>query len=46
MPGIFFRVFFKNLLRQKFIAFINVLGLTVGLCVFILLSLYVDDEYS
>lgn len=36
----------QNLLRQKLFALINVLGLAIGLAVFILIFLYVKKEYS
>lgn len=36
----------QNLLRQKLFALINILGLSIGLTVFILIFLYVEKEYS
>ncbi len=42
----YFQVFIRNLLRQKTIAVINVLGLALGLCAFLTIGIYVQDEYS
>lgn len=42
----YLKVFFHNLLRQKVITLINIAGLAVGMAVFILISLYVTEEYS
>lgn len=36
----------QNIVRQKLFAVINILGLAIGLTVFILIFLYVDREYS
>ncbi len=35
---------FRNLLRNKFYAFLNILGLSIGLAAFIFILLYVRDE--
>ena len=37
---------FRNLRKHKFYSFINILGLSIGLTSFILISLYVKDELS
>ena len=37
---------FRNLLRNKFYAFLNILGLSVGLAAFIFILLYVRDEIT
>jgi len=42
----YFKVAFRSLIRQKFYAFINILGLTVGLTTSFLIILYVADELS
>ncbi|HYE54506.1 MAG TPA: ABC transporter permease [Chitinophagaceae bacterium] len=36
----------RNLLKSKIFSFINILGLAIGLCCFLLISLYVVDELS
>lgn len=40
------KVAFRNIIRQKFYAFVNVFGLTIGLASTILISLYITDELS
>lgn len=42
----YLKVFFHNLLRQKAITLINIGGLAIGMAVFILVSLYVTEEFS
>ncbi len=42
----YLKVFFHNLLRQKVITLINIGGLAIGMAVFMLVSLYVKEEYS
>ncbi len=42
----YFKVAFRSLIRQKFYAFINIIGLTVGLTTSFLIILYVADELS
>jgi putative ABC transport system permease protein len=42
----YLRVFFRDLRRQKVSAGINVVGLALGLCVFLMIGLYVRDEYT
>lgn len=42
----YLKVFIQNLLRQKLIAFINIIGLAVGVAVFFVIALYVQDQYS
>ncbi len=36
----------RNILRQKVYSFINIFGLAIGICIFILIGLYVNNEYS
>lgn len=36
----------RNLLKSKVFSFINILGLAIGLCCFLLISMYVVDELS
>jgi putative ABC transport system permease protein len=42
----YLQVFFRNLVQQKAIAAVNVLGLALGLCAFLVIGVYVRDEYS
>ncbi len=42
----YFKIAFRNILKQKFYAFINIFGLTIGLTSVILIVLYVSDELS
>jgi putative ABC transport system permease protein len=42
----FFISAFRNLLRNKFYAFLNILGLSMGLAAFIFILLYVRDEIT
>jgi len=42
----YFRVAYKNILKQKGYSFINVLGLAMGMAVCILIFLWVQDELS
>ncbi len=39
-------VAFRNLTKHKFYSFLNIVGLSVGLCSFILITQYVKDELS
>jgi putative ABC transport system permease protein len=36
----------RNILRQKIYSFINILGLAIGLSLFLIIGLYVKNEYS
>jgi hypothetical protein len=36
----------RNLRRNKLHAFINIIGLTIGFACFIIISLWIVDEYS
>ncbi|RBL90962.1 cell division protein FtsX [Chitinophaga flava] len=36
----------RNLVRNKLFSFINLAGLAIGLCCFLLISMYVTDEWS
>ncbi len=40
------KIIFRRLFRQKFSSLINILGLSVGIASFLLISLYVYDEYQ
>ncbi|MDZ7742378.1 MAG: ABC transporter permease [Bacteroidota bacterium] len=42
----FFKSAFRNFIRSKFYSLLNVLGLSIGLAVFIFLFLYVKNEIS
>ena len=42
----YFKIAFRNILRNKLSATINILGLTVGMACFILITLWVQDEIS
>jgi len=42
----YFKIAWRNLLRNKTFSFINIVGLAVGLCCFLLIALYVLDELS
>ncbi|MBN1326799.1 MAG: ABC transporter permease, partial [Candidatus Cloacimonetes bacterium] len=42
----YFKIVLRNILRQKGFSFINILGLALGLAVFLLIMLWVQDEMS
>ena len=42
----YFKIAFRNIIRYKSYSFLNILGLTIGLACFILISLYIVDELS
>lgn len=42
----YFNVAFRNLLKHKFYSLINVLGLSIGLTCFLMITLYVVDELN
>ncbi|MFN8346343.1 MAG: ABC transporter permease [Spirosomataceae bacterium] len=42
----YFKIAWRNLLKNKVFSFINIFGLAIGLCCFILIALYVADEVS
>lgn len=42
----FIKTAFRNLIRSKFHSFLNILGLSIGLAVFIFLFLYIKSEIS
>src|SRR6267378_7565952 len=42
----YFKIALRNLARQKVLAFINILGLSLGLACFILFLLYAVNEFS
>lgn len=42
----FITIAFRNLLKQRFYTLINVLGLSIGIACFVMITLYVADELS
>jgi len=42
----YLKIAFRNIRRQKFYAFINIAGLTIGLVTSLLIILYIVDEFS
>jgi putative ABC transport system permease protein len=42
----YFKIAFRNLVKQKVYAFINVLGLSVGIASCLLITMFVVDEFS
>ncbi len=42
----YFKVAYRNLVRDKFFSLLNILGLTAGVAAFLLISLYVRHELS
>ena len=42
----FFKIAWRNLFKQPLYAFINIAGLALGICFFILMALYVSNEWS
>ena len=42
----YFKIAWRNLIRNLFFSLINIFGLMIGLASFILISLYVFDEYT
>lgn len=42
----YFNIAFRNLLKHKFYSLLNVLGLSIGLACFMLISLFITDELS
>ncbi len=42
----YLKIAWRNLIKNKTFSFINIFGLAVGLCCFLLISLYVIDELS
>lgn len=46
MYGNYFKVFRRDFIRQKGYSFLNVFGLAIGIACFLLISLYIRDEYS
>ncbi|SMD38895.1 putative ABC transport system permease protein [Reichenbachiella faecimaris] len=42
----FINIAFRNLLKHKFYSFLNILGLSIGLSCFMVISLFVTDELS
>jgi putative ABC transport system permease protein len=42
----YFKIAFRNIIRNKVFAFINILGLAVGMACFILITLWIRDELS
>lgn len=46
MLGNYFKTSYRSLLKQKLNSFVNIVGLSLGICSFILISLYVNDEWK
>lgn len=42
----YIKIAIRSLIKQKFYAALNIAGLSIGLCCFILIALYVNDEYK
>lgn len=42
----YFKVFQRTLVKQKAYALLNVSGLAIGIACFLLIALYIEDEYS
>ena len=42
----YFKIAFRNLLKNKVFSFINIFGLTIGLTSFLLITLYIFDELT
>src|SRR5882757_7493816 len=42
----YFRIAWRNLVKNKVFSFINILGLTIGLTGFLLIALYIFDELT
>lgn len=42
----YFKVAIRNILKQKFYSFINILGLTIGVAATLFIILYINDELS
>jgi putative ABC transport system permease protein len=42
----YFKIAWRNLMKNKVFSFINIFGLTIGLASFLLIALYIFDEYS
>jgi putative ABC transport system permease protein len=42
----YFTIFIRNILKRKFFASINILGMTAGITACLLIALYVIDEFS
>ncbi|RDB05351.1 ABC transporter permease [Runella aurantiaca] len=42
----YFKIAWRNLMKNKTFSFINIAGLAIGLCCFMLIALYVTDELS
>src|SRR6476659_6419142 len=42
----YFKIAWRNLMKNKVFSFINIFGLTIGLASFLLISLYIFDELT
>ncbi|MGN6541842.1 MAG: ABC transporter permease, partial [Ginsengibacter sp.] len=42
----YFKIAWRNLNRNKFISFVNLFGLTVGICCCLLIGIYILNELS
>src|SRR5215203_1068913 len=46
MIGNYFKIAWRNLMKNKIFSFINIFGLTIGLTTFLLIALYIFDEFT
>ena len=42
----YFKIAWRNLMKNKIFSFINIFGLTMGIASFLLIALYIFDEFS
>jgi putative ABC transport system permease protein len=42
----YFKIAWRNLMKNKIFSFINIFGLTIGIASFLLIALYIFDEFS
>jgi putative ABC transport system permease protein len=42
----YLKIAFRNIWRQKFYAFINIIGLTIGIVTSLIITIYILDEFS
>ncbi len=42
----YFKIAWRNLMKNKIFSFINIFGLTIGLASFLLIALYIFDEFT
>lgn len=46
MMSNYFKIAWRNLIKNKFFSLINIFGLAIGICSFLLISLFILDELS